>query len=206
MRLLKFSMTGNHKYIAGVDEAGRGALAGPVIAAAVIMEEPFEIRGLTDSKKLSRSQRERLAPILKEKCLAWSIGVGSVQEIDEINILKSTLQAMKRAVESLLIRPDEVVVDGSQLPAIDMPAEAIVKGDLLVPIISAASVLAKVTRDQMMRGYADDYPQYGFEKNVGYGTAFHLKALSLYGISPIHRLSFSPVAAANQQKLFESSP
>lgn len=199
-------MIGKHKCIAGVDEAGRGALAGPVVAAAVIIQAPFEIRGLTDSKKLNRDKRERLAHILKEKCLAWSIGIGSVQEIDEINILKSTMMAMRRAIESLRIRPDEVVVDGNQLPTIDIPAEAIVKGDLLVPIISAASILAKVTRDQMMSNYADEYPQYGFERNVGYGTAFHLKALSQYGISPIHRLSFAPVAAVNQQKLFELSP
>lgn len=199
-------MIRNYKHIAGVDEAGRGALAGPVVAAAVIMQEPFEIEGLTDSKKLNRNQRERLARIVKETCLAWSIGMGNVQEIETFNILKSTMMAMRRAIESLQIRPDEVIVDGNQLPTIDMPAKAIVKGDLLVPVISAASILAKVTRDQMMIEYADKYPQYGFETNVGYGTAFHLKALTQYGISPIHRLGFSPVAAVKQKNLFELAP
>ncbi len=188
-------MINQNKCTAGVDEAGRGALAGPVVAAAVIMKAEFCIEGLTDSKKIHRRRRKQIARTIKKECRCWSIGIGSVEEIDRINILQSTLLAMKRAIQSLSIRPDEVVVDGNQTPSIDIPVSAIVKGDLIVPTISAASILAKVTRDQLMIEYANQYPQYGFDRHVGYGTLQHIQALQEFGVSPIHRLSYSPVAA-----------
>ncbi len=180
-------------HVAGVDEVGRGALAGPVICAAVILDTGIQINGLTDSKRLSSTKRENVAEKIKETCLCWSIGIGTVEEIDRENILKATLIAMKHAVESLRITPDQVLVDGNQLPNLNIPAQAIVKGDLHVPAISAASILAKVTRDRLMHEYAIEYPQYGFESNVGYGTARHLEALQEYGATTIHRSSFAPV-------------
>ncbi len=179
--------------VAGVDEAGRGALAGPVICAAVILRNDVHIDELTDSKKLSYEKRRYLSKEIKKKCLCWSIGTGSVEEIDRYNILKTTMLGMKRAIESLNIEPDHVLVDGNQLPNIRIPAQSIVKGDLYVPVISAASILAKHTRDKLMHAYENEYPEYGFCSNVGYGTPFHLEALRKNGATLIHRKSFAPV-------------
>ncbi len=179
--------------VAGVDEAGRGALAGPVVCAAVILRNDVHIDNLTDSKKLSYQKRRNLSKEIKQKCLCWSIGTGSVEEIDRYNILKTTMLGMKRAIEGLSIKPDHVLIDGNQLPNIRIPAQAIVKGDLYIPVISAASILAKHTRDKLMQAYENDYPAYGFQSNVGYGTPFHLEALRKNGTTAIHRKSFAPV-------------
>ncbi len=186
----------NIERTAGVDEAGRGALAGPVVSAAVVLGPETKIEGLTDSKKLNRATRERLATEIKKRCVCWSIGSSSVEEIDQLNILQSTMLSMKRAIESLSIRPSKVLIDGNRIPLINIPAQAIVKGDLHVAEISAASVLAKVTRDTIMFEYAAKFPEYGFERHVGYGTALHLESLSNYGVTPLHRTTFSPVRKA----------
>ena len=183
----------NDYLVAGVDEAGRGALAGPVICAAVILGNNVCINGLTDSKLLSSRKRHQLAKEIKSKSLCWSIGTGSVEEIDRINILGTTMLAMKRAVESLKINPNHVLVDGNRIPDLVVSAQAIVKGDLHIPVISAASILAKDTRDRLMFAYSSEYPVYGFDKNVGYGTALHLAALKQHGATSIHRSSFAPV-------------
>ena len=179
--------------VAGVDEAGRGALAGPVICAAVILRNDVHIDNLTDSKKLSYEKRRDLSKEIKKKCLCWSIGIGSVEEIDRYNILNATMLGMKRAIETLSTVPDHVFIDGNQLPNIRIPAQAIVKGDLYVPVISAASILAKHARDKLMHAYKKEYPEYGFQTNVGYGTPFHLEALRKYGATAIHRRGFAPV-------------
>jgi ribonuclease HII len=180
--------------MAGVDEAGRGPLAGPVVAAAVILDDLNPIAGLNDSKKLTAKRREKLFDEIKAKALCFSIAEASVQEIDEINILQATLLAMKRAVEGLRLKPVKVLVDGNRLPAIDIRAEAIVQGDALVPAISAASILAKVHRDRLCEQMHAQYPQYGFDQNKGYGTAVHLAALQAHGPAECHRLTFAPVA------------
>lgn len=178
--------------IAGVDEAGRGPLAGPVVAAAVILAEP--ISGLNDSKKLTEKQRNRLFPIIQNEALAWSIGIASVEEIDRMNILQATLLAMQRAVSQLSLVPEKVLVDGNQAPKLTIPVQTIIGGDASEPTISAASVIAKVTRDTMMLALDQHYPQYGFKQHKGYGTKAHLAALAKYGVSPSHRKSFAPVA------------
>lgn len=180
--------------MAGVDEAGRGPLAGPVVAAAVILDDLHPIAGLNDSKKLTAKRREKLFDEIKAKALCFSIAQATVQEIDEINILQATLLAMKRAVEGLRLKPMKVLVDGNRLPAIDIRAEAIVQGDALVPAISAASILAKVHRDQLCEQMHAQYPQYGFDQHKGYGTAVHLAALQAHGPAECHRLTFGPVA------------
>ena len=180
--------------IAGVDEAGRGPLAGPVVAAAVILDDLHPIAGLNDSKKLTAKRREKLFDEIKAKALCFSIAEATVQEIDEINILQATLLAMKRAVEGLRLKPVKVLVDGNRLPAIDIRAEAIVQGDALVPAISAASILAKVHRDRLCEQMHAQYPQYGFDQHKGYGTAVHLAALQAHGPAECHRLTFAPVA------------
>lgn len=180
--------------MAGVDEAGRGPLAGPVVAAAVILDDLHPIAGLNDSKKLTAKRREKLFDEIKAKALCFSIAQASVQEIDEINILQATLLAMKRAVEGLRLKPVKVLVDGNRLPAIDIRAEAIVQGDALVPAISAASILAKVHRDRLCEQMHAQYPQYGFDQHKGYGTAVHLTALQAHGPAECHRLTFAPVA------------
>jgi ribonuclease HII len=180
--------------MAGVDEAGRGPLAGPVVAAAVILDDLHPIAGLNDSKKLTAKRREKLFDEIKAKALCFSIAQASVQEIDEINILQATLLAMKRAVEGLRLKPMKVLVDGNRLPAIDIRAEAIVQGDALVPAISAASILAKVHRDRLCEQMHAQYPQYGFDQHKGYGTAVHLAALQAHGPAECHRLTFAPVA------------
>jgi ribonuclease HII len=180
--------------IAGVDEAGRGPLAGPVVAAAVILDECNPIKGLNDSKKLTAKQREKLFDEIRAKALCCSVAQASVEEIDELNILQATLLAMRRAVEGLRLKPTKVLVDGNRLPVLDVLAEAIVRGDATVPAISAASILAKVTRDRWCAELDAQYPQYGFAGHKGYGTAEHLAALKAHGACPQHRRTFSPVA------------
>jgi ribonuclease HII len=179
--------------MAGVDEAGRGPLAGPVVAAAVILDDMNPIAGLNDSKKLTAARREKLFDDIRAKALCCSIAQATVQEIDELNILQATLLAMRRAVLGLRLKPSKVLVDGNRLPVLDVVAEAIVKGDALVPAISAASILAKVTRDRWCQELHLQYPHYGFDNHKGYGTAEHLQALRAHGACPEHRRSFSPV-------------
>ena len=180
---------------AGVDEAGRGPLMGPVVAAAVILNDLKPIKGLADSKKLTALQRDKLYDEIRAKALCCSIAMATVEEIDELNILQATLLAMKRAVEGLRLKPHKALVDGNRLPPLSMLAEAIVKGDAKVPAISAASILAKVTRDRWCAEYDLQYPQYGFASHKGYGTAAHLLALRAHGACPQHRKTFAPVAA-----------
>lgn len=180
--------------MAGVDEAGRGPLAGPVVAAAVILNDARPIRGLADSKKLSAAQRERLCEQILDKALCCSVAEASVQEIDALNILQATLLAMRRAVEGLRLKPIKVLVDGNRLPTLEVLAEAVVKGDATVPAISAASILAKVHRDRLCLRLHDEFPQYGFDSHKGYGTPEHLRALQLHGACAHHRRHFSPVA------------
>lgn len=182
--------------IAGVDEAGRGPLAGPVVAAAVILNDKTPIRGLADSKKLTALRRERLYDEIMAHALCCSIAQASVEEIDELNILQATLLAMRRAVQGLRLKPNKVLVDGNRLPPLDVLAEAVVGGDALVPAISAASILAKVTRDRMLLALHEQHPGYGFDRHKGYGTAEHLRALNTLGPLPEHRKSFAPVAQA----------
>ena len=179
--------------VAGVDEAGRGPLAGPVVAGAVILDERKPIRGLADSKKLSAKRREALFDEIRAKALCCSIAQASVLEIDTLNILQATLLAMSRAVLGLRLPPKLVLVDGNRLPVLEMRAEAIVKGDATVPAISAASILAKVSRDRWCADYHQLFPQYGFDQHKGYGTADHLAALRQHGPCPEHRRTFRPV-------------
>ena len=184
--------------IAGVDEAGRGPLAGPVVAAAVILDDLQPILGLNDSKKLSERKRQYLALEIKAKALCFSIAQASVEEIDEMNILQATLLAMRRAVAGLRLKPVKALIDGNRIPKLDVIAEAIVQGDAKVACISAASILAKTTRDEWMLAMHQQYPQYQFAAHKGYGTAVHLAALRAHGASPIHRKSFRPVLALDQ--------
>ena len=178
------------QYICGVDEAGRGPLAGPVCAAAVILPEHCQIPGLTDSKKLSDKKRRELFPIIQEQAIAWGIGFATEQEIDEINILQATFLAMERAIAQLSVKPDLALIDGNREKDFGLPVKTVVKGDSLSANIAAASVLAKVTRDDLMEKLAPDYPQYGFEIHKGYGTKAHYAALREFGATPIHRMSF----------------
>ncbi len=182
--------------IAGVDEAGRGPLAGPVVAAAVILDDCHPIKGLADSKVLTASRRENLFDEIRAKALCCSIAQASVEEIEYLNILQATLLAMQRAVHGLRLKPVKVLVDGNRLPTLDVLAEAIVKGDALIPAISAASILAKVQRDRWCVEYDAQFPQYGFARHKGYGTVEHLNALRLHGVCPQHRKTFRPVAEA----------
>jgi ribonuclease HII len=179
--------------ICGVDEAGRGPLAGSVYAAAVILDPNKPIIGLADSKKLSEKKRDYLAAEIKSKSLAWAIASCSAEEIDEINILQASLLAMKRAIEMLQVLPDLVQVDGNKCPKIALPCEAIVKGDSKVQAISAASILAKTARDAELYALDIQYPQYGFAKHKGYPTPYHLEMLSLHGVSVVHRRTYAPV-------------
>ena len=181
------------KYTAGVDEAGCGPLAGPVIAAAVILDPANAILGLTDSKKLSEKRREALVPIIKQQALAWAIARAEVHEIDELNILQARLLAMQRAVEALAVKPTLALIDGNFCPQLSCASQAIVGGDMTEPAISAASILAKVARDQEMLAMEVLYPGYGFAKHKGYPTKVHMMALQTLGVSPIHRRSFAPV-------------
>jgi ribonuclease HII len=182
--------------VAGVDEAGRGPLAGPVVAAAVILDDDNPIQGLNDSKKLSAARREKLFDEIRAKALCCSIAEATVDEIDEINILQATLLAMRRAVEGLRLKPAQVLVDGNRIPVLQVPAEAIVKGDAKVASIAAASILAKVHRDRLCDQLHERHPAYGFATHKGYPTAEHLAALALHGPCPDHRQSFGPVRAA----------
>ncbi len=181
------------KLIAGVDEVGRGPLAGAVIAAAVILDETKPIAGLADSKVLSATRREELAHLIRERALCWALGRAEVEEIDRLNILRASLLAMKRAVETLSLPPELVLVDGNQAPELGYPVQTIVRGDASVPAISAASILAKVTRDAEMCELDRQFPGYGFAQHKGYPTSVHLDALEKQGVSPIHRRSFGPV-------------
>jgi len=180
--------------IAGIDEAGRGPLAGPVVAAAVILDTARPISGLADSKKLSAAKREHLAAIIKGTARAWCVAQASVAEIDQLNILQATLLAMRRAVQGLSCVPELALIDGNRIPA-DLPcdARAIVRGDDLEPCISAASILAKTHRDALLQQWDKIYPAYGFAQHMGYGTRQHLAALAEHGPTPIHRCSFAPV-------------
>ena len=180
----------NLRLICGVDEAGRGPLAGPVCAAAVILPEHLEIPGLTDSKKLSDKKRRELFPIIQEKAVAYGIGLASEAEIDEINILQATFLAMRRALDQLSVRPEIALIDGNRETDFGLPVKTVVKGDSLSANIAAASVLAKVTRDNIMVELAETYPEYGFEIHKGYGTKAHYEALRQYGPCPIHRKTF----------------
>lgn len=176
--------------ICGVDEAGRGPLAGPVCAAAVILPPHLEIPGLTDSKKLTDKKRRELFPIIKEQAIAYGIGFASHQEIDEINILQATFLAMRRAMDQLAVRPELALIDGNRETDFGVPVKTVVKGDSLSASIAAASILAKVSRDDVMMDMAEEYPQYSFEIHKGYGTKAHYAALREYGASPIHRMTF----------------
>ena len=179
--------------VAGVDEVGRGPLAGPVVTAAVILDEHNPITGLTDSKKLTEQQREKLAAEIKQKAVAWSLGRAEVCEIDELNILQATLLAMQRAIAALSPLPEYVLVDGNRCPKFHCPAEAIIKGDLYVPMISAASIIAKVARDQEMQELDKQFPGYGLLRHKGYPTKAHIAALEKLGVTSIHRRSYGPV-------------
>lgn len=186
------ALLNGYKTVCGIDEAGRGPLAGPVYAAAVILPTGLEIDGLNDSKKLSEKKREMLFDIICEKAIAYSVGIATEKEIDEINILNATFLAMKRAVEGLEIKPDYALVDGNRYPNInnDIKEEVVVKGDAKSMTIAAASILAKVSRDRFMLEMTQKYPEYCFEKHKGYGTKLHYEKLAEFGPSPIHRMSF----------------
>ncbi len=186
--------------MAGVDEAGRGPLAGPVVAAAVMLNDAEPVLGLADSKVLTEKRRERLFDEIRAKALCFCIAEASVEEIDRLNILQATMLAMRRAVEGLRLKPSMVLVDGNRLPILKIAAEAIVKGDAKVPAISAASILAKVTRDRQCLQMAEAYPDYGFAKHKGYPTAEHLAALQAHGVTPWHRRSFGPVRSVLEAK------
>ena len=186
--------------VAGVDEVGRGPLAGPVVTAAVILPDTFDLPFLTDSKKLTEKRRLVLDKAIKEQAIAWSLAEASIDEIDELNILHATMLAMQRAVAGLKTRPGLVLVDGNRTPEFGIQAQAIVGGDGLEPSISAASIIAKVSRDNLMKDFAKQYPGYGFERNSGYPTKQHREALLEQGITPIHRRSFAPV-----KKIIENS-
>ena len=187
----EFQTTG--KILAGVDEVGRGPLAGPVVAAAVILDPHRPLEGLKDSKKLSERRREELAGQIRERALAWSLGRAEVHEIDRINILQASLLAMQRAVAALSLAPELVLVDGNRCPQLDYPSQAVIRGDALVPAISAASIIAKVSRDREMTELDSSYPGYGLAKHKGYPSKAHLEALQALGVTPVHRRSYAPV-------------
>lgn len=180
--------------VCGIDEAGRGPLAGPVVAAAVILDPARPIAGLNDSKKLAEKRREALAGEIREKALAWAVAEASVEEIDQLNILHATFLAMQRAVAALSVAPERAMVDGNRCPKLPIPVEAVVKGDGKIASIAAASILAKTVRDAGMLALHAIYPQYGFDRHMGYPTAAHFAALEAHGASPVHRRSFAPVA------------
>ncbi|MFN4103538.1 MAG: ribonuclease HII [Tepidimonas sp.] len=185
---------GDGGLVAGVDEAGRGPLAGPVVAAAVILDDQDPIDGVADSKTLSAARRDALYDAIRARALCLGVGTASVEEIDRLNILQATLLAMQRAVAGLRLRPSLVLVDGNRLPVLEMRAEAVVRGDATVAAMAAASIVAKVTRDRLMDEAHAAHPAYGFDRHRGYGTAQHLRALRLHGPTPWHRRSFAPVA------------
>ena len=197
--MAEFEYPQGYELIAGVDEVGRGPLVGAVVTAAVILDPNNPIAGLADSKKLSEKKRLALAAEIKEKALAWALGRAEAEEIDKLNILHATMLAMQRAVKSLKISPRLVLVDGNRVPELDMPAQAIIKGDGKVAEISAASILAKVARDQEMEVLDKRFPQYEFAKHKGYPTKVHLEKLAQFGALPQHRRSFAPVRKAIEQ-------
>lgn len=186
----KEAIAKGYKAVCGIDEAGRGPLAGPVCAAAVILPEGVIIDGVNDSKKLSEKKREALFDVIREQSLAYSIAYATVDEIEEINILNATMLAMKRAVEGLSVKADYAMIDGNRLPKLAIDSECIVKGDAKSMSIACASILAKVSRDRLLYKYAEEYPMYGFDKHKGYGTAAHREAILKYGPCPYHRKSF----------------
>lgn len=180
--------------VCGIDEAGRGPLAGTVVAAAVILDPQRPIPGLNDSKKLSEKKRDALAVLIRERAVAWAVASASVEEIDRLNILHATMLAMQRAVAGLAVRPTSAMVDGNRCPKLDIACEAVVKGDGKIASIAAASILAKTVRDADMMSLHAQYPMYGFDRHMGYPTAAHFQALEEHGASPVHRRSFGPVA------------
>lgn len=186
----KEALAKGYKAVCGVDEAGRGPLAGPVCAAAVILPEGVIIDGVNDSKKLSEKKRESLFDVIREQALSYSIAYATVDEIEEINILNATMLAMRRAIDGLDIKADYAMIDGNKIPPIDIDAECIVKGDAKSMSIACASILAKVSRDRLLYKYAEEYPMYGFDKHKGYGTKVHREAILKYGPCPYHRKSF----------------
>ena len=187
----KGAVSKGFKYVCGVDEAGRGPLAGPVFAAAVILPENLEIEGLNDSKKISEKKREQLFEIVKEKAVAYSVAFATVEEIEQFNILEATYLAMNRAIEGLNTPADYALIDGNRVPRnIKIPCETVIKGDAKSCSISAASILAKVSRDRLLLEYDEQYPEYEFKKHKGYGTAAHYEAVKKYGLCPVHRPSF----------------
>lgn len=186
----KLAIEKGFKTICGIDEAGRGPLAGPVYAAAVILPIDLEIDGLNDSKKLTEKKREALFDVICEKAISYSIGIATEEEIDEINILNATFLAMRRAVDGLSVKPDYALIDGNQHPGLSIADETVIKGDGKSMSIAAASILAKVSRDRFMLQIAEKYPEYCFEKHKGYGTKLHYEMIEKYGVAPIHRRSF----------------
>lgn len=186
----KEALAKGYKSVCGVDEAGRGPLAGPVCAAAVILPEGVIVDGVNDSKKLSEKKRESLFDVIREQALSYSIAYATVDEIEEINILNATMLAMRRAIDGLDIKADYAMIDGNKIPPIDIDAECIVKGDAKSMSIACASILAKVSRDRLLYKYAEEYPMYGFDKHKGYGTKVHREAILKYGPCPYHRKSF----------------
>lgn len=186
-------------FTAGIDEAGRGCLAGPVVAGAVILPAVFNLPGLTDSKKLSARKREQLAQAIKAQAVSWALGFSWPREIERINILQATLKSMSRAVQALAVQPERLLVDGNRAFVSDIPLQTVVNGDALHPCISAASILAKTFRDQLLTFMDERHPQYGLAKHKGYGTKEHLAALSKHGPSPLHRMTFQGVAPREQQ-------
>lgn len=186
----KEALAKGYKSVCGVDEAGRGPLAGPVCAAAVILPEGVIIDGVNDSKKLSEKKRESLFDVIREQALSYSIAYATVDEIEEINILNATMLAMRRAIAGLDIKADYAMIDGNKIPPLDIDAECIVKGDAKSMSIACASILAKVSRDRLLYKYAEEYPMYGFDKHKGYGTKVHREAILKYGPCPYHRKSF----------------
>lgn len=186
----KEALAKGYKSVCGVDEAGRGPLAGPVCAAAVILPEGVIIDGVNDSKKLSEKKRESLFDVIREQALSYSIAYATVDEIEEINILNATMLAMRRAIDGLEIKADYAMIDGNKIPPLDIDAECIVKGDAKSMSIACASILAKVSRDRLLYKYAEEYPMYGFDKHKGYGTKVHREAILKYGPCPYHRKSF----------------
>ncbi|NDJ81841.1 ribonuclease HII [Vibrio campbellii] len=196
VELPPFEYPQGYQLVAGVDEVGRGPLVGDVVTAAVILDPNNPIEGLNDSKKLSEKKRLALLPEIKEKALAWAVGRCSPEEIDELNILQATMVAMQRAIEGLKVQPDLALIDGNRCPELPMDSQAVVKGDLRVAEISAASIIAKVVRDQEMEELDKQYPQFGFAKHKGYPTKAHFEAIEQHGVISEHRKSFKPVKKA----------
>jgi ribonuclease HII len=196
------AITGSHHRVAGVDEAGRGPLAGPVVVAAVMLPASYTLPGLDDSKRLGVETREKLFPLIISEAVSHAIEIVDIEEIEQLNILRATLTGMQRAVRGLQPSPTLTLVDGNRAPELDCEVHTIIEGDHWVPAISAASILAKVTRDEIMQRYHDEYPQYGFDHNKGYPTPEHLRCLKEHGPCPIHRKTFAPVREALEPRLF----